>query len=243
MMLVDTLLRIGMAPLLILQALGVRKRAQSLPEAAGPRSGTMGNGPPLRLHIIGDSSAAGVGAETQQEALSGQLAAQLAGHFSVHWSLDALTGATTRSTLQRLQGGTPEKTDIVVVALGVNDITRLIPVSRWMALQMALTHRIRTLYQPQQIYLSGIPPMGDFPMLPNPLRWTLGRQAAAFDRAMRQRAEDLVDLHYLPFEMALTPDLMATDGFHPNTDGYALWAERVAKEILGNGRAELTAPR
>lgn len=232
MMLADTLLRIGMAPLLILQALGVRKSVQSLPEAAGPRSGTIGNGPPLRLHIIGDSSAAGVGAETQQDALSGQLAAQLAGHFSIHWSLDALTGATTRSTLRRLQGCKPEKTDVVVVALGVNDITRLIPVSRWLALQMALVDRIRNLYHPQQIYLSGIPPMGDFPLLPNPLRWTLGRQAAAFDRAMRQRAENLANLRYLPFDMAMTADLMAPDGFHPNPVGYAHWAERVASEIL-----------
>ena len=42
----------------------MRKRALRLPEATGPRSGVSANAPlaPLRLLIIGDSAAAGVGA-------------------------------------------------------------------------------------------------------------------------------------------------------------------------------------
>ena len=74
----DTAFRIACAPLLITQALRVRRSAQSLPEPPGPRSGMLGSGPPLRLAIIGDSSAAGVGAASQKEALGGQLSGALA---------------------------------------------------------------------------------------------------------------------------------------------------------------------
>ena len=98
----DHAVRAALSPILIAQALGVRRMAQSLPEAAGPRSGQLGAGPPLRLRIIGDSSAAGVGVRTQSDALAGQVAHNLAGHFSCHWAVDAYTGATTRSTLARL---------------------------------------------------------------------------------------------------------------------------------------------
>ncbi|MDF1728820.1 MAG: SGNH/GDSL hydrolase family protein, partial [Sulfitobacter sp.] len=92
---IDPLFRLLLSPLLIAQALSVRSRAQLLPEAAGPRHGVTGKGSPLRLRIIGDSSAAGVGAEVQLEALSGQTVGPLSRHFEVHWDLDARTGATT----------------------------------------------------------------------------------------------------------------------------------------------------
>ena len=36
-----------------------RRRTPKLPEAAGPRSGTSGQGPPLQVLILGDSAAAG----------------------------------------------------------------------------------------------------------------------------------------------------------------------------------------
>jgi hypothetical protein len=70
---VETSLKLLLAPLLIWQGLHVRKHALVLPEPAGPRSGTLGSGAPLRLLILGDSSAAGVGVAHQSEALSGQL--------------------------------------------------------------------------------------------------------------------------------------------------------------------------
>ena len=48
-------------------------RALRLPEAEGPRAGSAGEGPALRLLILGDSSAAGVGTTHQEEALLGQM--------------------------------------------------------------------------------------------------------------------------------------------------------------------------
>ena len=97
-MFLDWVARALLSPLLIAQALKVRRTAQSLPEAAGPRQGVVGHGPTLHLRLIGDSSGAGVGVALQSDALIGQLAAELAQHFTLHWHLDALTGATTTST-------------------------------------------------------------------------------------------------------------------------------------------------
>jgi len=55
--------KLALAPLLIAQAIGTRRRALVLPEAAGARDGRAGDGDgaPLHLLIAGDSSAAGVG--------------------------------------------------------------------------------------------------------------------------------------------------------------------------------------
>src|SRR5689334_20066239 len=68
---------IALVPLLALQGRRVRRVTPRLPEPPGPRAGLAGDGPPLRLLILGDSSAAGVGAPSQDEALSGRLVSEL----------------------------------------------------------------------------------------------------------------------------------------------------------------------
>lgn len=227
----DTLFRLALSPVLITQALRVRRTAQLLPEATGPRSGRAGQGKPLSLRIIGDSSAAGVGALHQSQALAGQLETALTPEFDVTWHLIAQTGATTRSTLETLRGERPDPTDVIVVALGVNDVTRLLPRKIWMAQQDRLITRLRALYQPRMIYRSGVPPLGEFPLLPNPLRWTLGRHASGYEAALARAYAHTSDVTHVPFNMALDPKYMASDGFHPNPDLYQLWAEEMASRI------------
>lgn len=230
----DTLARILLSPVLLTQALLVRKSAQSLPEAAGPRSGTSGTGPPLRVRIIGDSSGAGVGVSDQRDALLGQLALALADQFTTSWHLDAQIGATTASTLLRLQDAVPLQTDIIVVALGVNDVTRLVPTVVWVKRQHQLYARINALYAPKHIYLSGMPPLEHFPLLPNPLRWTLSRHGKKLENALLRSLKTEDQVTYMPFTITPKPELVAPDGFHPSAVLYRLWAKEMASKIISD---------
>lgn len=232
----DTAARLLLSPLLAAQAIWVIARALRLPEAAGPRAGTLGAGPPLRLHIIGDSSAAGVGVAHQDAALLGQLVGQLAPHHTVHWTLQAKTGATTRSTLATLADDPPAPADIVILILGVNDTTRLTPIRTWQARQRRLMAHIRTLHSPDLIYVTGLPPMGQFRFLPHPLRWTLGRHAAALDAARMADLRSQPDAIPVPVDVDLDPqpDLTAADNFHPSAKLYTLWATEMASRILSD---------
>ncbi|GAB4273375.1 MAG: SGNH/GDSL hydrolase family protein [Pararhodobacter sp.] len=222
--------RVVLAPLLLVQALGVRRRALILPEPEGPRAGVAGAGPVLRLLIAGDSSAAGVGVSHQDQALSGQLVRALAPHFTVHWALHATTGHTTAQTLERLRSLPEARFDVAVTALGVNDITRLRTVARFRAEQAALTHLLADRFGVRGHWRSGLPPMHRFPLLPRPLRDVLGAQARAFDRVLAEgRAPGR---HHLPFDEArLDPSMMAEDGFHPGAAIYAAWAQDLAAQI------------
>lgn len=227
----DLATRLVLSPVLAAQAIAVRRRAQKLPEADGPREGSQGSGPCLRLRIIGDSSAAGVGAPDQTQALAGQLVAQLAQEFAVSWHLDAITGATTRSTLRRLEQRDAAPADVIVTALGVNDVTRQVPPWLWRRQQDALLARLRVLYAPRHIFLSGIAPLDHFPLLPNPLRWTLARQAVAMERTLRAHVVGMPDVTHVPFNATPRPELMASDGFHPSPLLYKLWAQEMAGRI------------
>ena len=77
-----------LGPVLLAQGRYVRGTTPRLPEAAGPRSGQMGDsGQALRLLLVGDSAAAGVGVARQEQALLGQLVAGLAPLRPLHWRL------------------------------------------------------------------------------------------------------------------------------------------------------------
>ena len=88
---------IALAPVLLAQGRHVRRTIPVLPEPSGSRQGVGGSGPLLRLLIVGDSAAAGVGARTQDEALSGRLVAGMQARCEVRWKLVAFTGATNFS--------------------------------------------------------------------------------------------------------------------------------------------------
>jgi len=227
----DQFLRLPLLPLLILQAMRVRQSAQLLPEPPGPRTGTTGDGPPLRLLILGDSSAAGVGAQTQSDGLSGQLVAQLAKRHHVTWRLEASTGESTPTAIIRVQQMQPQVFDCAVIALGVNDVTRASTKAQFIARQAMLWHLLQQRFRVRQIISSGVPPMQHFPLLPQPLAWVLGRQAARLDSGLATQAKGSTGVTHLPLSLPQHPDMAAADGFHPSPKAYAIWAESVAQQI------------
>ncbi|NIZ61895.1 GDSL family lipase [Sedimentitalea sp. CY04] len=219
-------------PLLLAQALWVRRRAQLLPEPPGPRSGTSGQGPRLRLLIIGDSSGAGVGAASQDQALSGQLVSRLADRYQVTWRLEARTGNTTPDMTRQLASMPPETFDCAVVALGVNDVTRATTKVQFVSHQTALFDLLKSRFRVRQILCTGVPPLQHFPLLPQPLAWTLGRHAARLDSGLVQLAHRNEGVSHLPLVLPRNPDMAAQDGFHPSPKAYAIWAENLARNIL-----------
>lgn len=234
--------KLALLPLLLWQAVRVRQRALELPEAGGARHARvrprrLADERPLRVLLVGDSSAAGVGVRTQAQALSGRLAHHLADELRrpVHWQLIARTGHTTGEALQHLRESTLKPADILVTALGVNDVVRQVPTSRTLEqleeLHVAVRERAGVRYWVHQ----GLPPMHQFPLLPAPLRWVLGAQAELLNRALQAELGDQLDrgLMRTPAGVAgaTAAELMAEDGFHPGTAGYELWGRTLAEHL------------
>src|SRR5688572_28380339 len=101
--------KLVLSPVLAAQAVMTRRRAPLLPEAAGERRGVIGEGPPLRVLIVGDSSGAGVGVTTQDLALAGYLGRTLAhrAQCQVHWQLIAKSGITSAQALDYVRREQP----------------------------------------------------------------------------------------------------------------------------------------
>jgi lysophospholipase L1-like esterase len=233
-MLKHLLATVVLGPLLLLQGRQVRRVTPVLPEPPGPREGRAGSGPPLRLLILGDSSAAGVGASTQEFALSGRLVAALAPQFDVCWKLVAHTGATTDDLLRTLDTLERAPFDIVVTSLGVNDVTRGLSPRRWVEAQARMLALLRDKFGVRGFLLSAVPPMHLFPALPQPLRGYLGAQALRYNAALRTLAATTGDCTWVPHDLTQTQGQMASDGFHPGPPLYAAWAGQLAEGLMAH---------
>ena len=88
------LIQVLLYPLIAWQGKILRKKVLKLPEAKGRRAGTSGFGPILKLLVVGDSSACGVGVDKIEEALCGQLISLLNPKYSCHWTIKAKSGFT-----------------------------------------------------------------------------------------------------------------------------------------------------
>ncbi len=223
-------------PLLAVQGLRIKKRALRLPEPPGEREGVAGEGRPLRLLILGDSAAAGVGARHQRHALAGQLVEALAHDHAVHWRLHAQTGATTATALASLDALDGTRWDIAVTSLGVNDAVSGVGPRAFAERQVRLAGALRERFGARLVAASGLPPMHRFPLLPQPLRAFLGGKARRLDGELAALAASRDDFLHLPLNFSdhLDQRAMAEDGFHPGPPMYREWGRALAARILAH---------
>jgi lysophospholipase L1-like esterase len=239
-------LKLALSPLLVAQALRTRARVPRLPEAAGAREGVFGRGATiLRLLIAGDSSAAGVGVATQARALSGQLVPLIAElcDVQVQWALWARSGLTTAQTFELLRDAELPPVDLAVVVSGVNDVVDQVASSHAVRARERIANLLRNRGGVQHVVFCPLPPVHEFPSLPQPLRWIAGADARRHNRALRHWANhrhaatgdvSTVLLH----DVHLSRDNMADDGFHPGEPVYRAVAQALAGHI-----AEAVWPR
>lgn len=220
-----------LGPLLLGQGWWVRRVTPVLPEPPGERTGVSGQGPVLRLLVLGDSSAAGVGAAHQSDALLGQLVARLSLSHQVHWCLRATTGHRLADVWSALVGRDAEPADVVVLAVGVNDATGGTRLTAWRAGLERLLGHVRTQTGARHVLVSSLPPVAHFPALPQPLRWYLGQRAERLQQVLQDVVWQQSGCELVTFDMPLQRTLMATDGFHPGPEAYARWADALSVAI------------
>ena len=224
-----------LAPLLLVQARQAVRRAPRLPGASGPPHGTAGHGGPhRRLLVIGESTAAGVGARAHTHALPGFLAAEMSGRLggTVNWTVRGKGGATARTVLAELVPAGHEPFDVTVLTVGINDLFDRRALRPWAGDLLALIGALRGENGSTRLIVSGLPPVHRAPGIPQPLRFLLGRQARAMDRTMSQ-VSAACGATYVPINVttARADKLFASDGFHPSESGYREWAHVLAKAV------------
>ena len=202
----------------------------------GPREGGTGNGElRMRLLVIGDSSAAGVGVADQAQALALPLAREVSRRLggAVAWQLVAQTGIDSAEAVELVLRSEVWHADVVEIALGVHDVTS----QRSARAFIANLEFLLKLVGARRAVFSGLPPMHLLSAMPQPLRWYLGQYAAWLDGALRNWCEQQ-QLGYCASDWAADPRMLADDGYHPGPALYPQWAARLADVVCPRTSAD-----
>ncbi|WP_430462199.1 SGNH/GDSL hydrolase family protein [Thalassolituus sp. LLYu03] len=217
-------------PWIIRQGKHVRKTALRLPEASGPRSGRLQDKPsvqPLTLFHIGESTVAGVGAETIDQGLTHALVS--ASETLTGWTIEGHNGwkACDFSAGNLPELSEPGEPYVLLITLGVNDTTGFTSLKRWRDDLDALVSRCPNA---QAVFFTQVPDMAQFPALPAPLRNFLGLRATQLNLVLQTHCARR-GWHWLQSQAQVPADWMAADGYHPNASGYREWGIVLADAI------------
>lgn len=193
----------------------------------------------LRLWVLGDSTAAGVGAATEDGALPVQIAQRVARATgrAVHVTGLGVSGARTDDVrTEQVPTLPPDGVDAVVIAIGSNDVTHV-------TAPRTLAHRTRAMLEAVRdrcgapVILAGIPRFAGARAIPQPLRGVTDRYAGILRTAQERGAAEVrgalfVDISTLASPRFIgRPDAMSADAFHPSEVGYGFWADALAPQV------------
>lgn len=186
----------------------------------------------VRLLVVGESSAVGIGVRSYEETLAAHIAtlySERAGCV-VHWSAIGKSGATVDALLALLASQPPEslQADVVVMAIGVNDVLRFRSPLHWRRSLRSLMDLLRVSTGCQLMLLSPIPPLWKFGLLPIPLRYVLGVQASLLDLCSQIVVARDPRVQHLQIPLPDPATMLCEDRFHPSSSGYREWARYVA---------------
>lgn len=195
---------------------------------------------PLRLAMLGDSTAAGQGVHRPRQTPGALLASALAAvaERPVEFRNVALPGAQS-DDLERqvtmLLGQRDGAPDVCVVMIGANDVTHRMPPARSVRLLSDAVARLRTAGC--EVVVGTCPDLGTIEPVAQPLRWIarrLSRQlAAAQTIAVVEEGGRTVSLGELlgPEFQANPRELFSPDNYHPSAEGYATAAMAILPTV------------
>jgi lysophospholipase L1-like esterase len=256
----------GTVGLLWAQALLARRRV-GLPRGQpfavdgryAPTAGAGDGEPSWSVAVLGDSGAAGLGADAPDDTMAVVVARGLADASGRPVDLVnlAVVGARTVDVLEQVDrllashgaaaAGPGRGPDVVVVMAGANDVThRVRPTTSVRLLDVIVT---RLVAAGSAVVWACCPDLGTVEPVPNPLRH-LGRRLSRTLAAAQALATVRAGGHPVELGAILGPEFASSpreyfseDGFHPSSLGYRRAGEVVLPVVLAAvGLADLTEP-
>jgi len=208
------------------------------PGAAPPGTAPSGTGSSVRLAVLGDSTAAGLGVTATADTVGAQVAAGLATSIARPVVVDGLgvSGARAADLAPQVSRALLHRPDVAVVVIGPNDVTHLTKES---AVRSSVADAVRRLRAAGvAVVVGSCADMGSATAFRQPLRTVAAWRGRAIGDAARDAAESAgaltVDIgaETGPAFRADPDRFLSSDKFHPSAEGYRLWAEALLPAVI-----------
>lgn len=218
------------APFLYLQGQYVRRKVGRLPDAEGETFGKTGaEEDSVKFLIIGESTAAGVGARTHETGLAGNFARFLSAKLgkSVRWQVIGRSGITVKETIHELVPKIPdEKFDYILLALCGNEVLKLRSPRTFRRDMKKLIEILENKHEGATFFITNAPAVRLSPILPFPIKPILGQLSAMHDANAQEFTAEMERVFYFHQPTEVPADFFA-DGLHPSEKGYEVWSKNM----------------
>lgn len=220
--------------------------ADSAPPIEGHFAATGKSKGSLKLVMIGDSTAAGVGATATDGSVGGHLSESLGdAGFDVQLSSVAVSGSRVSDLSPQVSRALMGKPDLAVILIGANDATHFSGLNE---LRHELNTDVRRLTDAGvQVVIGTCPEMRAGLAFMRPARdivaWQGRRVARTERKAIRGTGAQDVDIQKLtgPTFLHDTHRYLSSDRFHPNDEGYGVWSAALFPTVESDAAAALKA--
>lgn len=227
-------------PVYLWQGFALRRRVERLLPPTGTASGAFGPAAPheaeIRLLVLGDSSAAGIGVEHIEESLAPRLAERLAAltGLSVAWRA---AGANSAVSAEIRDFVVPNLARVpythILLSAGTNDVKNFHTSRRFKRAFGGLLYALRARWPDARIVWSPPVDMKRVPALPKGLARVLDLRSRVLGRLGHRLCHErgVVAATTIP---RVEPAGFSRDGFHASAAGAAYVAEHLAAYLLGD---------
>jgi lysophospholipase L1-like esterase len=220
-------------PFLISEATLIRKSGVKLPSIS--QRLTLGSGTSSIL-ILGESTAAGVGASSVETTLAGNFSNLLGDNWHIqNLGKNGLKAEQAHLLFRSMNTSKPTKINGLILFLGANDCFKLTNPRVFKTHLKTLTEYISAESDPDWIYLADIPPVHLFPAFSLRMRSFLKEQRNFLQKEMAELAKENPKMVFEPISLDLSPEFFSEDLVHPSDLGYQKIAEFAVKGIRRAG--------
>jgi lysophospholipase L1-like esterase len=203
----------------------------------GLGTGGSGSGAPLRLAVLGDSTAAGLGVAAPQDTVAGVVGSSLSAAVGRPVAVDGLgvSGARAGDLSPQVSRALLHHPDVAMILIGPNDVTHLGSTSSVRADVADAVRRLRA--SGAAVVVGSCADMGSATAFHQPLRVVSAWRGRAIGRAARAGAAAegalVVDIgaETGPAFRADPQRYLSADEFHPSAEGYRLWADALMPKV------------
>ncbi|MTI18788.1 SGNH/GDSL hydrolase family protein [Rhodobacteraceae bacterium RKSG542] len=236
------LLSLPLFPLYAVEGIRTRMSTPRLRPGRGTVYGSIaGNGEALRLLVIGDSTVAGVGVDSLEDALPHQIAKALNAQTGrpVHWRAAGCNGATSTQVRDHALPHTPQDDYThVYLSCGFNDLKNFKTKKKWKDGFGGLLYAVRVRYPNANVYWSQMMEPHLMPALKPGLAFVLGLRRQMINDMGNALCEER-GAHWIAPMPDTGPQHFSRDGIHPSLEGNIAWANHVTEFISANEADEL----
>lgn len=234
---------VGSAAVLAAELVAARIRQYAQPDMRLAMRTTVGGAgaQPLRLVLLGDSSALGVGVDQVSDTVGGHLAELLVAHpgrAERRVELSSVAVAASRSedlATQVARALLGERPDVAVILVGAYDATGLRRPSEAATHLGSAVRRLRA--HGAEVVVGTCPDLGAARAFAPPLRQIIGLLG---QRVAHAQAAAALEAGAIPVDLAARTGpvfradagTLCHDGFHPSADGYLVWAHALLPAVL-----------